>query len=345
MPKNINEIILEIFNDINIDEIISEVTNNISTSDFFLFENITNDNLLKIENYFSFIKRDLFKDKNKIKEHIKNISNIIKDFTGVNHIDFELEFNKDISNAMIGPYYSFKGLFLDFFPKIYNNKLEEIPKLDRNIDGLFILFTSKIIKELNEKQLMSVLLHEMGHVYTWPSGLRYLFLFSVKCLDKLSKVGGGIYLKVSGFSGIPFLFLAIIIFLIISLITSKTENLFDHKDEYKADNFAAQYGYGKHLLNALQILNKQSIDVKKKLSFIDKFKIFFNNYFNSGDTHPNFNNRTETILNNIKKEYCDRYDDFGKSYVIKQMAAIETNPSKLKNILSNSKGEEFLNKT
>ena len=181
-----------------------------------------------------------------------------------------------------------------------------------------IFITKGLMKLMNERELISICLHEVSHITTYDS-IQSLIL-------KASSIS--IALEISS-NFAKFLFKnktinitnAIILTVLLSIIISAIPTLLLGKyHELKSDKYVIQYGYGKDLILALLKIEKWILENKVKDS---KIKMFFHKIQHYYDEHPAVKTRVDKLLKNV-----ELYE-----------AMIKNNKSKIKNIIYKTIGE------
>lgn len=128
-----------------------------------------------------------------------------------------------------------------------------------------IVLYDTLIKELEEEEIVAVLAHEVGH-YKHKHTLKgmlssilqtgvILYLFSLLIDHPLLSQALGSEHATFHFGLIVFSFL----FEPFSLILGIISNVFSRKNEYQADAFAKDYGFGNALISGLKRLSKHSL--------------------------------------------------------------------------------------
>jgi len=128
-----------------------------------------------------------------------------------------------------------------------------------------IVLFDTLMNELNTEEIVAVLAHEIGHykkkhvVYTMlfsiaTTGIIFyilsLFLGNLQLAEALGGKTASFHLGIIGFA---FLFTPI------SEVLGLAVNYYSRKNEYQADNFAAQFGLSEALISALKKLSIQSL--------------------------------------------------------------------------------------
>jgi len=163
--------------------------------------------------------------------------------------------------------------------------------------GSTIFLTNKLVNILNEKEVIAVCLHEVGHITTYDSlknlGIRFTSIgaagiFYLKLLSKINYSLNSKIKQVAIFSTA----------IIISILIVKSPAILVGKFfEYRADKHASKYGYGKELASALEKIEKWIKEYKYKIfgkpSKLEKMFDKINNFI---DVHPTFQHRIEKLL-------------------------------------------------
>ena len=241
--------------------------------------------LKEIDNAFYKLKND----KNNI-QNKRELVKLIKKFTGIDHIFFSIK--KDMINAYVIPIY--KGiLFKTKNLKTIKKLLEDDKKKNVYIDKIYIVFGDKLIDKFSPRELTSILLHELGHVYQHSSHL----------FDVLKKTinFGSIFLTLSLVGILP------------ALLMMRSLTFLDHFDEYDADKFTIKYGYGDETIKVLNKLNflknkKRSYDVRD--IFLNLIKIII------GSTHPSNSKRICKVAKESFKKYKNLYPKQSKELTV-----------------------------
>ena len=128
-----------------------------------------------------------------------------------------------------------------------------------------IVLFDTLMNDLNTEEIVAVLAHEVGHykkkhvIYSMilsilTTGAVFyilsLFLGNLQLAEALGGKTASFHLGIIGFA---FLFTPV------SEVLGLAVNSFSRKNEYQADNFAAQYGLGEALISALKKLSVQSL--------------------------------------------------------------------------------------
>lgn len=136
-----------------------------------------------------------------------------------------------------------------------------------------IVLYDTLIKQLSTEELTAVLAHEIGHYkkkhilkrFLLMIPVEFLVLFILNILANIPSLyeGFGFYqINTIGIQSVQFigLFLSIILYGSVQEIFSPLFNILSRKDEYEADNFAAELtGNPDYLANALIKLNSENL--------------------------------------------------------------------------------------
>lgn len=168
--------------------------------------------------------------------------------------------------------------------------------------GNSIFITSGLMDLLNEREIISVCLHEIGHITNYDtitsagislSSLGIAALIWKTCVDHIYNFNG----KAKIICG----FIASLITVII--IKEAPAIMIGKLHEFRADRYASKYGYGKDLISALKKIEKWIKDYKfKTYGEETKFEAMLNKIGNFLDVHPSFENRVKKLF-----EYEDLY--------------------------------------
>jgi len=257
--------------------------------------------LKMIDQDFADLKKDM-------KDHkiIKSIVAHIKEFTGVNNVVFSIKSNYD--NGFVVPVYNRQisldmfELFKDFAADKNIRQLETIEETSKYIKKIYIVFGSILVRDFTAHELTAILLHELGHCFTYTANM------PGKLINLLRKIFTVIGLMPKVIL-IPLISLSLIhVFLIsvVSLIICRSLTFLEHRAEYKADQFAAKYGYGDEIIKVLYKVQKIREDAWSKVSWFKKALNFIIQFF-IPKTHPVENKRiietSEKMLLDYKKLY------------------------------------------
>jgi Zn-dependent protease with chaperone function len=151
-----------------------------------------------------------------------------------------------------------------------------------------ICITSGLMKLLNSREVMGVMLHEAWHVKDLHVYKQFIYKFPFFYLIAMSMFAVGLI------TGIPILgtIFALIMFNIYDI---PYKIIMGRKHERAADSYAAKMGYGDELISALNKLEKWYRS-KVKSQPCGKVCQFTNKIGEAIDEHPPLKNRIENIL-------------------------------------------------
>lgn len=207
------------------------------------------------------------------------------------------------------------GRLEPLFIEVYEEVKVQNPKINKNIhlyidDDLnmnayainnTITITKGAIAGMTDEELKGVLAHEFGHIrngdtsltaFTLLGNTAFLFIFlAIKiihvCVWLFSAFTDDDFMLSRFFGGISNLAIALFMFLLnaILMINSRA-------NEFQADKFAFELGYGENLLSALYLLDR--FDIGHKMGIIEKIK----------SSHPNTPERIgrlESMITNCEE--------------------------------------------
>ncbi len=258
--------------------------------------------LKDIDQDFALIKKDK-KDLAAKKSLVENI----KKFTNTKHVNVSIK--KDYMNAAVIPIYN-QVLSIDLINILKDYEAgENIRNVDvveepsKYIKKMYIMFGDELIDMFSPRELTAILLHELGHVFTYTANLPRILL----SLFQKSVGIAGMMLKT------PILWLlnlislpAYIISSLIIMIVVRTLTFLEHKSEYKADQFAAKYGYGDEMIKVLYKLHNKQIERQSQQTWYEKIWNFIGTIFQPS-SHPASSKRIKEVNEQILKDYKKMY--------------------------------------
>lgn len=178
----------------------------------------------------------------------------IKEFTKIH--DIVLFFDDDFNFAVIPKYKDVEILgiakaFLTMFseknaPLMDKNlrKLKSVEESSEAIDIVYIYIGKPLLKMLTPSELVAIVLHELGHVYSTTSHIPGNLAFLLKGI-LLKPLNSKLFVEDVILSKLLFLYSMTIAILVHGITFTQ------HVGEYRADNFALKYGYGDEMISAL----------------------------------------------------------------------------------------------
>jgi hypothetical protein len=263
--------------------------------------------LKKIDKDFAELKKD-----NRNVQIKKDIISNIKEFTGIKSVLFSVK--KDYFNASVIPVYN-RALSLDLLTVCKKfeagesiSDLNVVEEPSKYIDKLVIIFGNTLIKQFTPRELTAILLHELGHGYIHTSNLPRLL---VTLFDKVGRVGGLITNSILWFLKILTFNVSLFFTMIFALIT-RTATFFEHQGEFKADQFAAKYGYGDEMIKILYKFHNFSKKEKDKQNWLVKILNYLSEVLRPS-SHPEDIKRiikiSEVMMTDYKKMYPQLSDE------------------------------------
>ena len=258
--------------------------------------------LKNIDQDFTLIKKDK-KNLAAKKELIKNI----KEFSGIKTI--VITFKKDYLNAAVIPIYNqlistdLLNLFKDYEVSGNIRLLNVAEEPSKYIKKLYIIFGGDLIDSFSPRELTAILLHELGHSFTYTSNLpRLLLVLFQKGIGTIGMMLRVPILWLFNLISIPAYILSSLI--IITIVRSLT--FLEHKSEYKADQFAAKYGYWDEMVKVLYKLHNIDTQKKSNQAWWEKVWNFIESLF-TPSSHPTSSSRIEEINNQMMTSYKELY--------------------------------------
>ncbi|MCG2866139.1 MAG: M48 family metalloprotease [Vulcanisaeta sp.] len=142
----------------------------------------------------------------------------------------------------------------------------------------YVILTSRLISCLNERELMAVIMHEVGHIMHGDSA-KTLFLISLAQLVNIALIT--YVIPIMRLPAIPILITAILIELLTITLTMKLS-------EYAADKYAMRFVQGKDLATALIKVAWRELHNELTSGKIKKLRTF--------NTHPTVSARLIRII-------------------------------------------------
>lgn len=259
------------------------------------------DILKKIDLNFSSLKRNI-KDKKAKQDLTDNIS----EFTGIKKVVISIK--PKWWNACVLPIYSRDIPIAQLFKNVIqnlNNNIVEFKDNFKYVDTIYIIFGEGFIKDLSNRELTAIFLHELGHAYQHTSNLPILFKTLLSHLNLLNPI---LFLFSVFGTFTPIVNASLLIF-------SRSITVMDHSDELEADDFMVSNGYGDEgirLFNRFRLMQKET---DRKKSILTKLYDFFVSLF-LPRSHPNDEKRMCYLFNKLKTDYKNEYPELDKELTI-----------------------------
>lgn len=274
--------------------------------------------IFEVSKYRSDILKDIDKLFAALKENHKDLAakkeltKKIKEFSGVKQVVLTLK--TEYTNASVIPIYNqiistdLINLLKDFESGENLKNLNVVEEPSKYIKKIYIIIGIDLIDMFSSRELTSILLHELGHVYTYTSNLPRILLH---LFQRFVRFTGHIFktpiLVIINFFSLPAYLIASLI--VITLTRSLT--FLEHKAEYRADQFPIKYGYGDEFVKVLHKLHNKQIEIKKHLTWYEKLWNFINSWF-VPSTHPTSSKRINEMSDKILDDYKKLYPNLDK---------------------------------
>jgi hypothetical protein len=264
------------------------------------------DILKKIDYNFSQIKKN-----SKDLTIRKELSENIKNFTNIDNIVITIK--PKFMNAAVIPVYNrlFSTRIFSSLKKYETTEdltaLQTVEESSKYIRKIYILLGQDLIDEFSSRQLTAILLHEFGHCFTHTSNTPFILLKILSVTSDL--ISHKILLSIPITSLTTSISLPIQLSLLVSIILfSKSLTFFEHKGEYKADQFAIKYGYGDEMIKVLNFYHKSDTKSVIGKSWYSKLGNFISGIL-TVSTHPASSSRIKSIHDQLTKDYKKMYPE------------------------------------
>ena len=149
--------------------------------------------------------------------------------------------------------------------ELLNNKITITSKISNKLLPIFI--EKSLITHFNERELIAIYLHEIGHWVNYRMylpkllleviyQLQYLFIKNPLISSALLAIGYSVSQHVYDFDSLSFVGYFILFFILIGICLSTLISAICIKNEYDSDSFTKKMGYGDELMN---IFNKKEL--------------------------------------------------------------------------------------
>lgn len=267
--------------------------------------------------YLKYIDEDFAKLKQNIKSTtvINSLVKHIEAFTGINNVVFSVK--SDYDNAFVVPKYnkiiSFDliQIFKDFQAGKKLRRLETVEEPTKYIDKIYIIFGKKLINNFSPRELTAILLHELGHSFIHTSNMPLILIGLLrKVFITIGFIPKVILLPLIGLAWIHAFILTAACFIVCRSLT-----FLEHRGEYKADQFAAKYGYGDEIIRVLYKLHGVKQNEESKKSWLKKVLNYLIKIF-IPSTHPKETERILQVSDEMLSEYKKMYPKLSKELTI-----------------------------
>ena len=179
------------------------------------------------------------------------------------------------------------------------------------IERIYIFIGKPLLKVLSPRELVAVLLHEFGHVFSTTSSIPGNILFVLKQILKIAFFSSPLIMKMM--YNITAIHHILIVYLVISALLNGI-TFTEHIGEYGGDNYALKYGYGDELISALNKFGNNREKAKGGIAY--KIKDFLRSLVAIVQriVAPTFNSDHPDLEIRIKKLEEQIFNEFKKIY-------------------------------
>ena len=274
--------------------------------------------LREMEETFSLLKKSHNNKAARLKL-LQQVKEITKIHDVVIFIDNELNLGvvtKYKNSELLNLLKSFTVMFSKEKRPISNRNLRKMDAFEESSEAIEIiyLFIGKpMLKLLTPQELVAVLLHELGHVYSTTSDIPNNIMLLLKTL---------LIRPILDIESTKDRILSKLVFLYSMLISLFVRGITftQHIGEYQADNFALKYGYGDDLVTALnKFKTKEKVGKSKSIktnSFMKQLlQIFLKIFTPTSDEksmmpHPEVETRIDKLEKQMFEEYKKTYPNY-----------------------------------
>ena len=237
----------------------------------------------------------------------KAITKNIKEFTGVKDVIFNIK--PGYSNAAVIPIYNqvvsadLLNVFKNYEATDEIRSLNAANEPSTYIKKIYVIIGSNLISEFSPRELTAIVLHELGHCFTYTANLPRILL----ALFQKGIGVAGIVLRV------PILWLfnlislpAYLISALIVITIVRSLTFLEHKGEFKVDQFPAKYGYATEMVKVLYKIRNWEADREADQNWLQKVWGFIEGLF-SPSSHPNSSSRIREINEEMTTRYKKMY--------------------------------------
>lgn len=268
--------------------------------------------LLKdLDDAFSLLKKD-----NKSIKAKKKVTDIIQEFSKIKTVVFNTK--SKFLNASVIPVYDqlissdLINILKDYQASGNIRNLEIVEEPSKYIKKIYVIFGIELINTFSPRELTAIFLHELGHVFTYTSNLPRILLALVKnTVGTIGQFFKTPILYILNIFTLPIYFMTMI--LIITFV--RTLTFLEHKSEYRADQFAAKYGYGDEMIKVLYKFHNKYIETESKKAWYKKIWDYIEEIF-VPSSHPQSSKRIEELSEKMSADYKKLYPNLNKELSI-----------------------------
>jgi Zn-dependent protease with chaperone function len=195
-------------------------------------------------------------------------------------------------------------------------RVETVEEPSDYIKKIYIIIGVEAMHVWTPRELTAIMLHELGHVFIHTANLPGIIIGIVKKIVAASiptRIAAGAVLQYLGYltgsliSISTFFSIGVLLFFVSHSLT-----FLEHRTEYKADQFAAKYGYGDEMIKALYKIHHIEVKKIEQTPWYKKILKALWEFFIYAPDHPPSSKRIERLSDDIEESYKQMYPKLSK---------------------------------